>query len=48
MLLSMQRVKIFGSWVYDVTYDHFCSLQQARAILFLLKEALGRDELPQA
>ena len=26
-------------WVYDVTYDHFCSLQQAKVILFLLKEA---------
>ena len=27
-------------WVYDVTYDHFCSLQQAKVILFTLKEAL--------
>ena len=23
-------------WVYDVTYDHFCSLQQAKVILFTL------------
>ena len=44
----MQRVKTKTLLVYDVTYDHFCSLQQAKAILFLLKEALGRDELPQA
>ena len=42
-LLSNQRVKTKTllylehdgtCWVYDVTYDHFCSLPQAKVILF--------------
>ena len=41
----MQRVKTktllyLERWECDVTYHHFCSLQQAKVILFLLKEAL--------
>ena len=45
-------------YIYDVTYDHFCSLQQAKVILFTLfvlspqRDTLanseGHDELRQA
>ena len=47
-------------YIYDVTYDHFCSLQQAKVDLILftlfvlspqrdtLANSEGRDELPQA
>ena len=33
-LLHLEHDDTF--WVYDVTYDHFCSLQQAKVILFTL------------
>ena len=44
-------------WVYDITYDHFCSLQQAKVICLpfvlspkrgTLAYSEGRDELPQS